>query len=708
MVAVVDKTGMLRSRGPMSAVKGVVVHHTGASTAQSAINEFKRGVVLSQYLIDRDGTILQLLPDGMAGNAIREVSYRIPGVGTGLTDKTAISIEVVGRNNADILPAQIAAARGLVQQLSERYGFDPAASVFGHGELQRNKQSDEGMAIVNAIRSNLANAVRASSSMAFDNPQPWTLAAQAANAMAGSRLPFLLASAAPSSASQAVDDLTADPDYKSTFQSQAEGRIPPGPFGADAVLRAAMSGDPVQLQEALDAVGAAIDADPMGQLKALVQLPQYFADAVVQAPGAVLIAQSKLASPTLRAVVPAGLLTELDKAAANLPTSNWARMPIPTQRPSNYPMSFDGLAMAGTGLGGNASGSSRLTSMTGAANAKMGAGSNGSGGFRLIPATGAANLGMGGAAMARPILSPTLANGGARLGIGASASGSPSFVPPQRTGTGVASMGLGATSSGMVKPSPMVATGTGSAQLGFGQPAVGALKMQPLPIMTKPLSPAGAAQMGFTPPYSAEDIIGSSQGSQQPIDFMLGGYVPGNAAWPAPQSVPTVQPKPQPLAPLAAPITIASLPATPQIGQPMDIRPPLAMGGPQQRQGFLGRLLGGLAGGALAGPVGGLLGGFLGGHAGGGIGNLFAGRGTIPNVTTQLSNLQSGGATNYGGYTPMRFSPAAAPMSPSGGSQYAYTTGSGPQGQRATSYTTNSGKTITFYTDPNSGRTVYL
>ena len=158
-------------------------------------------------------------------------------------------------------------------------------------------------------------------------------------------------------------------------------------------------------------------------------------------------------------------------------------------------------------------------------------------------------------------------------------------------------------------------------------------------------------------------------------------------------------------APPSVPTTMASLPATPQIRPPMDIRPRGAITPQPVRPSILGRLLGGLAGGALGGPVGGLLGGFLGGRAGTGIGNLFSGRGTIPNVATQLSNLQAGGGTSYGGYTPTRYSAAAAPMSPSGGSQYAYTTGSGPQGQRATSYTTNSGRTITFYTDPG-GHTI--
>lgn len=124
-----------------------------------------------------------------------------------------------------------------------------------------------------------------------------------------------------------------DPDYVSTFQQQAETGIKSGPFGADAVLRAAMSGDPAQLKAALDQVGAAIQAQPLGLMMAASQLPAYFSEAATASPGAVMIAQRNLAAPDMRALIPANLMPMVDSAKGSIPSDPFAWMPKPTPRP---------------------------------------------------------------------------------------------------------------------------------------------------------------------------------------------------------------------------------------------------------------------------------------------------------------------------------------------------------------------------------------
>lgn len=47
-------------RGPMKAVRGLIVHQTGAATAQSSLDSYKRvSANGARFLIDKDGTIYQ-------------------------------------------------------------------------------------------------------------------------------------------------------------------------------------------------------------------------------------------------------------------------------------------------------------------------------------------------------------------------------------------------------------------------------------------------------------------------------------------------------------------------------------------------------------------------------------------------------------------------------------------------------------------------
>ena len=67
----IDKDGMIRSlrvearrfpsleRGDMPVVNGIVVHQTGASTAQSTFNSYRDSAIGAHFLIEKDGRVYQ-------------------------------------------------------------------------------------------------------------------------------------------------------------------------------------------------------------------------------------------------------------------------------------------------------------------------------------------------------------------------------------------------------------------------------------------------------------------------------------------------------------------------------------------------------------------------------------------------------------------------------------------------------------------------
>jgi hypothetical protein len=125
-----------------------VFHHSGGSTLQGLAATLQQRGLGAEYLMDRDGSIY---PFSGPGARQIEPNDRWGGAAPGLTNANSVGMEVVARDNRDITPAQIAAARRFIQ---DRY---PNTPVFGHGEVNPgHKQRDEGMAIVNAIRQDRA------------------------------------------------------------------------------------------------------------------------------------------------------------------------------------------------------------------------------------------------------------------------------------------------------------------------------------------------------------------------------------------------------------------------------------------------------------------------------------------------------------------------------------------------------------------------
>jgi N-acetyl-anhydromuramyl-L-alanine amidase AmpD len=131
---------------PMKDDKYFVVHHTaGRGTAEDVVRVLNDRGLGVQWVIDREGKVFQTLPDGVIGwHAGHKDQKDAP---TDLQNKTAQGVEVIAKNDSDILPVQVSAAFKLIKYL----GYDKN-DVWGHGEVTHNKEADEGKTIVDFWR----------------------------------------------------------------------------------------------------------------------------------------------------------------------------------------------------------------------------------------------------------------------------------------------------------------------------------------------------------------------------------------------------------------------------------------------------------------------------------------------------------------------------------------------------------------------------
>jgi hypothetical protein len=136
-----------RTGGVMRQVEGMVIHHTGGRNMSGAVQTLKDRGLSVQFIVDRDGKVYQLTDKD---NVIAFHARTNPG--ERFKNSNAIGVEVVGANDDDILDVQIQATKRLIRTLSEKYGFDPANDVVGHGEVASHKQATEGRRITSAIR----------------------------------------------------------------------------------------------------------------------------------------------------------------------------------------------------------------------------------------------------------------------------------------------------------------------------------------------------------------------------------------------------------------------------------------------------------------------------------------------------------------------------------------------------------------------------
>ena len=149
--------GLNYNRGQMSDVKGLVFHHTGGrGDTAGVINTLNQRRLGVQYVMERDGTVKQIMPDGARAAHMRNAED-----GSGLSNKNAIGIEMIAKNDADLTPEQRAAGIKFADDMRAKYpGIGDR--VFGHGELNAHKQESEGMGVVSAWRAQQQNNMLAS------------------------------------------------------------------------------------------------------------------------------------------------------------------------------------------------------------------------------------------------------------------------------------------------------------------------------------------------------------------------------------------------------------------------------------------------------------------------------------------------------------------------------------------------------------------
>jgi hypothetical protein len=142
--AMTPTTGGPPSGLPVYPAQGFVFHHSGGSTLEGLRTTLHKRGLGSQYLMDRDGTIYSFAG---AGSPHIRPNDQFGGIAPGLSNKNAVGMEIVAKNDQDITPAQVASARNFI---ATNY---PNVPVYGHGEVNPgHKMADEGLTVVNAIR----------------------------------------------------------------------------------------------------------------------------------------------------------------------------------------------------------------------------------------------------------------------------------------------------------------------------------------------------------------------------------------------------------------------------------------------------------------------------------------------------------------------------------------------------------------------------
>lgn len=138
--------GKLNNGGPRSKTIAAIMHHTGGRGLEATVRTLQNRGLSYHYLIDRDGKIVQTLPDNLVAWHAHPNDKK-----PSLTNSNTIGIATVAKDDSDLTPEQITSAVTLEDALARKYGF-PKNDVFGHGEVSSHKHPQEGATIVKAIR----------------------------------------------------------------------------------------------------------------------------------------------------------------------------------------------------------------------------------------------------------------------------------------------------------------------------------------------------------------------------------------------------------------------------------------------------------------------------------------------------------------------------------------------------------------------------
>lgn len=131
-----QRHGLVQSQPTIKPVM-IVLHWTAIPSLEKTFDVFNRSTlpvarkqiasasnlnVSSQYLVDRDGTIFQLLPDTVFARHVIGLNY------------CAIGVENVGSNDNPLTEAQLEANEQLIRYLKTKYAIE---YVIGHYEYQQ-------------------------------------------------------------------------------------------------------------------------------------------------------------------------------------------------------------------------------------------------------------------------------------------------------------------------------------------------------------------------------------------------------------------------------------------------------------------------------------------------------------------------------------------------------------------------------------------
>lgn len=137
--------------------QGIVLHHTASERGADEMVQYGQTVDSERggsfgyhFYIDRDGTIIQGAPMDKRTNHVKDPGHGQRKDSTGLSNSNSIGISLVGKGG-DETPAQVDAAAKLVKSLQKTYNIGQGRIV-GHGELQDDRQHNEGAAVLRAIR----------------------------------------------------------------------------------------------------------------------------------------------------------------------------------------------------------------------------------------------------------------------------------------------------------------------------------------------------------------------------------------------------------------------------------------------------------------------------------------------------------------------------------------------------------------------------
>jgi len=138
---------------PLTNDKYFVLHHVGGRGTPDAVintlNTREEGVLGVQWIIDREGRIFRSLPAGSKGSHIKSGRYLKSSAPSDISNETAQGVEIIAKNDNDVLPLQCFSAFKLVKEL----GY-PLSNIYGHGEINTHKAATEGQKCKTFIKDN--------------------------------------------------------------------------------------------------------------------------------------------------------------------------------------------------------------------------------------------------------------------------------------------------------------------------------------------------------------------------------------------------------------------------------------------------------------------------------------------------------------------------------------------------------------------------